>query len=321
MAYETGTASSQQDLLDKLKTFAVAQGWTQDEFDTTNKRLSIHKGTVFVQFRWDAADSIAIYHSLGFTGGNAPGNHPNDSGNGLTGTGTINAQRRISAIGNGPYPAYYFFAGTNYIHVVLEFVAGRYRHASFGELIKTGVWTGGEYAAGFHWGSLAAQVDDLGNVVHYALVDWRNNADNLLACTVHAEGFPGQAVGGKWGVVINSNTTGNDRAGVLRLTLIGGVREGFLQNALGWLRANPANGFIPMIPLEIYYRRALTPEHWFKFGYVPDIKQVNMFFLNPAEEFTVGADVWKVFPWARKQFLQNDTEESGSMAFAYKKVV
>ncbi|MGI9277486.1 MAG: hypothetical protein ACR2PT_21890, partial [Endozoicomonas sp.] len=36
MAYETGTANGVEDLLDKLRLFAIGLGWTVDRFDTTS---------------------------------------------------------------------------------------------------------------------------------------------------------------------------------------------------------------------------------------------------------------------------------------------
>lgn len=65
MHYETGTASSQHDLLDKLRTFLIAKGWTIDWWadDITyyysriittgevGKRLHAHIGGLYVNFR------------------------------------------------------------------------------------------------------------------------------------------------------------------------------------------------------------------------------------------------------------------------------
>ncbi|MDF0678932.1 MAG: hypothetical protein P0107_07860, partial [Nitrosomonas sp.] len=48
MAYETGISTSLNDLLDKIRLFAIAQGFTQNEFtvvDSTTKRLYMQKST------------------------------------------------------------------------------------------------------------------------------------------------------------------------------------------------------------------------------------------------------------------------------------
>jgi len=318
MAYETGVASSQEDFLTKLSTFAQANGWTQDELDVPNKELAIRRNNVFISFRWDAVATtggIAIFQALGFTMGNTPGNHPNDSGSGLISGTPISSQRRLDRIGNGPFTAYHFFAGSVFLHVALEYAPGLYRHCSFGELVKNGTWTGGEYCAGHTW---AGDPDSPANPSHCVLVDWRSQLSNLEGATVHVEGMPGEGGTSKWGVVIDSTTVGNDRAGIARVTCLGGLRDGFLFNALHFIRSNPGNGFVSMAPLQVYYRRLLSPEQWFKLGTIPGMRGINIHFINPAEAFTIGADTWRCFPYVRKQFLQLNTDESGNWGIAYR---
>jgi len=320
MAYETGVATSQQDLLSKLGTFASGNGWTQDEFDTTNKRLSLHKGTIYVQFRWDAVDAISMYHSLGFIGtGTSPGNHTDDSGNGQTAANPLTTGRRVNRIGNGPFTAYYFFTNSSpadYIHVVLEFSPGLFRHVTFGKLVKNGTWTGGEFA-GCEF--IAASSTGLDNTSHYVLCDGRHDQDNTLPMTIHVEGLPGQTAGTKWGIVWGPSTNlGTDRGGAARNPLIGGLRESFLQAALGWFSANPNNGFVPMFPLQIFRRRLTSPEQWINLGTIPDLRYINIKFVNAADEFTVGGDTWKCFPWVKKTTTAN-ADESGNMGIAIRK--
>ena len=102
MAFETGTATSHEDFFNQLSTFAVANGWTEDEHDTVNDEIALSLSTIFVSFRYNNTDAISIHQALGFTPGNTPGNHPDDSGNGLK-TGAITTQRRLNVIGAGPF--------------------------------------------------------------------------------------------------------------------------------------------------------------------------------------------------------------------------
>lgn len=311
MAYQTGVATDHEDLMDALSTFLVGEGWTSDNFDSGNKRMSLHSGTVYVSFRWDATDAIALYHALGYSGA-APGSNTDDSGNGQTAANPLTTGRRIQRIGTGPFTAYHFFADSNYCHVVLEYAIGLYRFMSFGDMEKRGSWTGGEYASASQW---AASVS-VSATSHYALVDWRHNVSNANLMTVHMESMPNQAVGGKWGVLGPVASPGTDRGGTARAALLGGVREGFFQTGLGWLAASASNGFVPMFPLHVYYRRTgVTPEEWRLLGQLPAIRFVNIKYLNPGEEFTIGGDVWKVFPWVRKSET-TDADESGHMGFA-----
>ena len=51
MAYESGSASNATDLLDKLRVFLVAQGWTQNKWEAISGgyRLHLNKNSVFVK--------------------------------------------------------------------------------------------------------------------------------------------------------------------------------------------------------------------------------------------------------------------------------
>jgi hypothetical protein len=327
MAYQTGTSTSQQDLLDKLRTFATSNGWTQDEWDTSGKVLSMHRSTVYVHFRWDAVATtggIAIYHSLGFiSAGTDVWAHTDDSGVGQANLSPVTSERRVDRIGNGPFTKYYFFESDTYIHVVLEYAPGLFRHFGAGILEKVGTWTGGEYATGSIWYNSAGVQDYPIDTRHSLPWDASNSNAANDNTTVHAEGMPGEPSGStKWGVCWAGTTAGNDRAAVGRLNMVGGLRGGPVTAAFSWLPANPSNGYIPLVPIPIFYRRDAggTPEKWYHLGFVPDVRVINIAHLEPGEEVTVGSDTWTMFPWIRKQYLKVNTDESWYGGLAYRKV-
>ena len=93
MAYQTGTASSPIDLVQKMVTWLVSIGWTQDmsASDAPGWRAHLHKGAIYVhlyaamyQQPWagsgNPGHAIFLYLSSAFDGGqpwNAqPGNPP-----------------------------------------------------------------------------------------------------------------------------------------------------------------------------------------------------------------------------------------------------
>lgn len=337
MARETGVASSIEDLVEKLKIFAsglATTPWTVDEWDPSNNWCTIHRGSCYVSFRWESAgNQLSVYQSLGWTaGGIAPHLHPDDSGNGddsipLTtgrrvnftdgsgGTGSVNA---------GPYTAYDFFASegaTPSIYVAVETVNSLYRHFGMGHLVKANDFTGGEFAFGHYWNTASGSgVSDPKSVYHNFLLDGFGNAVADQA-TLHLEGFPGQAVGGKWGVFFNTHTgLGTDRAGVARLQLFGGARSGLYGYALGWMRASLANAHKLLIPIGAIFRdTSVTPHTWRWLGEMPDIALINMHFYAPGDEIVVGGtDTYVVFPWIRKQKLNGVTEESWNAGIAYR---
>ena len=62
MAFETGAATGPNDMLSKLKTFAVAQGWTsnRDVVAGSGRELALSKGSAYFNFRSFEAESITV---------------------------------------------------------------------------------------------------------------------------------------------------------------------------------------------------------------------------------------------------------------------
>lgn len=336
MAYQTGTATSQEDLITQLFTFATGNGWTQDELDLANNRGSLSNGGVFVHFRWDGtesggADNIAMTQSLGFAGtGLAIDAHTNDSGNGQDGP-DLSSERRVSGIGNGPFTSYDFFLGTspNYLYVVLEYAPGLYRHFGFGNIVKIGDWTGGEFCGGHVWEEDGVSDDDPDGTRHTILCDGLHTStsgvEELEPATLHVEGLPSQPGSpGRWANVGNGNNSdwrdvdgnGEDRAAVT-----GGIRGGYWIRHFGWTTANLLNGFVPLIPVPMVYEVIGTsPTQYILLGFLPDVRHVQMKFFSPGQTVTVGSDTWHIFPGVRKRNQQDNQSETRNMGIAYKQV-
>ena len=327
MAYETGTATGIEDLVDKLHTFATGLSttpWTEDELNTSAKYSTLHRGNCYVSFRWDNTNKtdLAIFQSLGFDGPDVtPENHTDDSGAGDI-TLPINADRRVNFVSAGPFTKYFFFAGegsTPYIHVVVEVDSGRYRHFGFGNLKKFGTWTGGEYAYGHVWNQ--GDPDNVLLTTHAIMMDGLTFTFTDGA-TVHMEGIADQTVDEKWGMCSRRNPCGTDRGGENRFGLRAGIRAGFWGWAMSWIPYSTPNAYKPFIPIPlVYYDVGEAPDTWEWLGEWPDMAIVNMTGFTPGQEITVGTDTWTVFPWVRKQYLQASTEESWNAGVAYKKIV
>ncbi len=324
MAYQTGTASSIEDLMNILQTFAVAQGWTLNIFNTTNDWLYMNNGSVYVGFRWDNTNAFAVFHSSGFTGtGTAPGNQVGDDGCGTVDASapynaTISTGRRVNGIGNGPFTSYHFFTDgtTKYIHCVLEYSPGLYRHWSFGSVDKIGDWTGGEYATGHVQESNTLS----NNAILFSALSGSTAADANRAGSVHVEGMPGQAVGSRW-LLMATSASGNDRGGNARIHGPGGLTNyNPWLTAFGYLRASLLNGFLPLLPIPFWWRdTAPAPDTYQLLGFMPDAYMIQMANFNPGDEFVIGANTYKVFPVVRKQ-LTIATEGSLYAGIVYRKV-
>lgn len=344
MAYQTGTATDQTDLMSKLNTFAAANGFTTDYHNGTTKFLALSRpaDNIYVSFHWDNTDTIAIYQALGFsaTYQEQPWNQANDSGNGSdTVPSQIDRGRQVSRTGAGPFTAYHFFSHTNpyNIYVVLEFSPGLYRHFGFGKIVKTGTWTGGAWCAGHLWswtGSTGFQVyADPKSGGHTVLMDgylstsliYHSTYNTDAGGTLHCEGLPGQVAASKWGHSVVNNLAdgdvGNDRASNPRVRIDGGCRAGVALSQFGYFLPNLANGFIPIIPMEVFYNRgAGSVDGWYYLGRMAHIGHIHLHGIDPGQTLTVGADSWMAFPMVRKSNVGGTNQESRNAGIIYKKV-
>ena len=328
MAFQTATSTSIDNLMAQLGTFLVANGWTQDFFTAGDPgRAGWSKNAVFVAFQWtDATDGgvLAIYQNTSNDDSANVWLSTGDSGQGaatLT-TTSFDTARNVNNFA-GPHTAYWFFeqnASPSYVHVVVEVDAGRFRHFGFGELEKVGDWVGGEYCYGHYWDQSASRIDDVNSGFHNVGLDVATFQTQMEG-TIKLEGFPQQAVGDEWGVTGQGGTfpRGTDRAGNDRMPLLGSWRGGWGPQAFSMFELSVLSAFKPMIPL-IYFVRDTSPapDDIRILGTHPDIRVVNMGNIDPGETFTVAGETWFVFPFVRKQFLVNDTEESRNGGLAYR---
>lgn len=344
MAYQTGTASDQTDLMSKLSTFAQANGYTQDYYNGTNRHLSLSRSTdnVYVSFAWDGVDHIQMYQALNYEAAHdeEPWDQDDDSGNGTNTPDTFpDRGRQVSKIGNGSFTAYHFFAYTNpyNIHVVLEFSPGLYRHFGFGRIDKVGTWTGGAWCAGhlWNWAGFTAygaypHPDHNGHTVLMdgALVPgttYYGTYNNNAGGTLHCEGLPNQPSSSKWGHSLDKGTddgdVGTDRASNPRVRIAGGCRKGMAITQFGAFLPDLSNGYVPIIPMEVFYHDGDDGEDGgYYLGRMHNIGHVHLEGIDPGQEITIGADTWIAFPTVRKSNIGGINQESENSGIIYKKV-
>ena len=337
MAYETGTASSIEDLMQAFYDFALANGWTGNIFSAANDWCAINNGTEFFQFRWNNIDAVAMFHSTAFVNtSTAPGNHTGSSGlgqidasapyNGTISDATTSTANRqqLRLFTNNAITAYHFFApasGTKYIHVVVERTPGGYSHMSIGSINKRGTWTGGGYSSGSRVSSSASYSARSGPFGTGATRGF------LGTCmfAIRAQGLPGQAAATRWAVNASYTTAVNtdmddDAAGNVRSSVVlCGVGQGLFGPFMG-MPADPAAGLTPLLPIEIYHTNNVTTDdnRSYLLGYIPDAFIMNMLNYSAGQEFTVGANTYMVFPPAAKG---SNTPGDVNRGIAYLKAV
>lgn len=327
MAYQTGTATGPGDLLSKLITFAVTNGWTQD-LAPNGTIAALHRSNVYVSFYYTAA-AIKIYPARGYTGASpptSPGDHPSSAINDtLT---SIPSAIMVSEM-TGPYGAYYFFESDTYLHVVVNTSNGILRHFGFGSMQKSGVYSGGEYFFGHYWSQVSGQINVYSNNNH------RLPFDGLANSSASNKGFtcfaqtassppgtlPGETAGTKWFTHSTVAQNDGDGAAMGRLQLAG-IRGGLTQELLA-LGPSESNGFTPLCPIYVL-RNATTPlpdEHYL-LGTVPDVRCVNVGGTATAQEVVIGSDTWVFFPAGRKgEDGVVGQEYTKNFGYAYRKVV
>lgn len=159
-AYQTGTASSPIDLVQRLVTWLVAQGWTSDSSvtDSSGWRAHLHKSGLYVNLRaamnesiWNynnaAGYGVGMYVGDGYSGAS---NWRSQSG-GPIANGTANTVGvGMNLLGAGAVAAYHFFDdGSDHITVVVEKTPGLFVHMGWGpSLVKTGYSTDFPYMYG-----------------------------------------------------------------------------------------------------------------------------------------------------------------------------
>lgn len=157
--YTTGTATSPIDLLQKIVTWLVAQGWTSDSSvsDGTGWRAHLHKGTRYVNFRavmnevgiWGGGQYAVGYGLCMYTGSGYSGASDwNSQAGGPIGNGqtyTVGVGMPLSA---GPFVTHHFFDdGSDNIMIVCEKTSGVFVHLGWGTMAMIG-GTGAPYFFG-----------------------------------------------------------------------------------------------------------------------------------------------------------------------------
>lgn len=298
MAYETGVANSPSDLLDKMRVFAAANGWTVNRWQNGNE-LCLQLGVQYVNVNaQDGNDLIVLYGSTGYDGGAAWNAQP----------GTSNS---IHCNGMaGPYAAYHLFSdGANYIHCAAEVSAGLFRHVVFGGIEKTGAFTGGAYVDAVHWDGAPIYIDNPDDERHSVLFD--NNA-----LRDYFWGYGGgrlradiDGLVDKWWAF--------DRNSTYRAS--GGIRSGGLLDWLSDRSPNTFNALTPLFPIYIHVKRPDAGSKWSILGTVRDLRFCDITHIDPGATLTIGSDDWMIFPIVQKNG-GTDEPNSGTYGYAYRKV-
>lgn len=172
MAFETGSVPTLLSLIDAVRVFAVANGWTNNLYATqgAGKRLHLSKNGIFANFRACVNENPYVYQSTedvegisdpyglwfnvstGFDAGldwykqpNAPFVYTNPP------TNTNKQYQHAGICGLNGALTYYLFSFDNCFYLVIEKPAGVFHWLGFGNARRVADWNGGLFFFAKHY--------------------------------------------------------------------------------------------------------------------------------------------------------------------------
>lgn len=289
MSYATGTANNPTDLLQQLATFAAAQGWTVDRNASylTNYWMALHNGASYFNFATEAtAKSFLVTGATGYNSANTPTTQPGGSPQATYTLGIV-----------GPYTAYYFFAGSTYIHIVIEVNAGLFLIMMIGQMPAAGGISDAVFVQGTNWSVNSGAPNQPDSAANNAPFFYNSQiTKNMIGATVDST-F-------RW---FQDPSVGASPARYQAPLRSQGVLATLLQRA-----ANTFNGLTVLLPLPIFVERGVGNIYSFA-GIVPGLRAINVANINPKDEVTLGGNTYKQFPAIAKTATWN---VSGSTVFS-----
>jgi hypothetical protein len=329
MAFENSAATNPSDLIQKLNTFLVANGWTSDlsAADGVGWRVHVHKGSTYAHIRAQMNEdgpfqsthtvlgySVCLYVGTGFTIGNAW----NDQ---LTGAPTESGSAGARPVGAGmtmqpgAIPNYYFFTDANdNVAVVVEHVAGIYSNMGWGpSLTKIGTWTGGAY---FFASLDGFYIHDTSTSAGNATTETANcpgiNASPQAgaACwyvRADVDAFTGLWISGSDTTAANLGYTGKiGSSPILGAANPAGSHTEFpcysaFFGGTGDFQSNQTSaidGRANLLPVVLYAQRDGSGTGFSPLGTIPSVfsaSAVGQGF-SPASDYVIGSDTYTMFP-------------------------
>ena len=309
MAYQTGTAANPTSLLDSIRLFALSLGWTVSYFGDDPQTAGANdswlslvsaSGSYFNLLANNTSGKVSTRAATGYTNNGNRNSQPNQS----MGWGETNGL-------TGPYQAYYFFGGADYIHVVIERVTNQFSHFHIGTLEKGGNYTGGEYHTCTQWtyGNTSYQhlPDSPYNVYPFDSYGYTWSEDAYQCVRMGADGAPNKWYSSprQWTVPSSS------------LHVIGFLRNYSIMHRMMLRSPNAMTGQSMLIPSLIAGPRPAGGASIY--GTVKDLRAINIANISPKEIITIGTDQWMIFPVIRKGLTTQYEACSGNYGLAYRK--
>lgn len=314
MAYESGTATSATDLLDKFRLFAISQGWTVNRWtsEESGQALCIQKNGNHFNFNATENQRVRINGSLPYcTGIRMNGSDGYDSG--LPWDQQPGYPRRSTTsydwhvvfldlqLNPGPFPAYHFFSlGDGALHCSLEFNTGQFFHWGCGRLdMFNPSVVGGQFIyAPQSYPSTSWYTTGYDGDSGYSIemVPGRAARAGISTSRIGSMLRVQEGSYDNWASSARESTDG-----YLPRAWQGGAVHDFPLLAYS---PDPMNNVGILLPMIASYNE--DDQYLLPMGSFPGLRNMNMSGYLPGDEFTLGADTWKVFPWFQKGSIKSE---------------
>lgn len=319
MSYQNVPVSNGYQVVQQIANFASSVGWTihRDEdrpADPSFRLITLSAGGIYITIIGDA-QTISVNGHRGIDTGvdwdqqpdqyafyDGDGDYDNDNEERYT--------RPTLELRVNPLTSVHLFGSMTpepYIYAAIELEPGYYRHLTIGHFEKFGAFSGGTF-----WDISGLSSHNRGSYEEYHRAPFLyNERANTIASF---GGFDCENNAGSPDFFSFSNASiVYDRGGC-------------------W--ASEIHSFFVANPIQFNARTALlTPLVWadtggFRpVGTPPEFRYVSLDFFEPGDEFTIGSETWKVFPWARRKIGARDQftktapedEATGMYGIAYRK--
>ncbi|CAA2409845.1 structural protein [Xanthomonas phage Bosa] len=312
MAYETGAATSVTDLLDKLRLFCIAAGWTVNRWDdpAITRRLNMQKNGLFANLCAHQGTTALNDNLNGFTNQSSTtyfalavsmsdGYDPDATGAfNQPGAPKYNGYPRGALLSQltAAIPAYHFFSysDSDDILVVVEYRTGRFQMFGFGSLAKFnvtapgGAWFGGGSPspnwAYYEQSGYGPDSSNQNELIPFRMAYQRgSDSTSFLRCNVDSNN------GWAASRYIADGSTMGPLAAIGQAFYDEELRR-YTPSALGWQTS--------LMRQTVYVGRG--NQFASPYGEIKHMRRLEITNYVPGDEFTLGSDTWKVFPYHQK---------------------
>jgi hypothetical protein len=324
MAYETGSASDINDLLNKLRVFALAHGWTIDYHGVRTNTAGVSQGNGLNALMLSKGGVYwgLLHTTSGGWGGVGPWvNVSMYAGPWVPNGGGTDSQpnRSASATANkmvGPFVGYHFFGDPvrSYLHVVVEVSAGSYRHFGIGVFDQVGAaavaaytYASAPYFANMSYANDPGASDNIFPWCEYC------SDSSVFGAMVR---FDSDGLSPRYLKLSRNESDANRAFGSFRNSSSGASSLIYAP-----MQVAPSNltGRAPLFPAIVMASRNGSSTQRSIVGQPFDLRVLRINNITPGDVITIGSDQWRVFPVVRKS-APAGVENSGSWGYAFRMV-